>query len=94
MPRWRPTPGFPVSATDSRLVTVAYDADIGAELWATQWNCLVDGTDNGKVIVVIAYEREVYLGGITTTAAGDLDYLPAWLRHTARPGAVREGTRL
>ncbi len=66
---------FSVAATDSRVVTVAYDAATGAELWSQEWDNRIDATDNGKVIAVSADGRQVYVGGVTTTPSGDLDYL-------------------
>lgn len=65
---------FSIAATDSRVVTVAYDAKTGAELWSQEWDNLPDGVDNGKVIEVSADGREVYVGAVTSVGPGDLDY--------------------
>ncbi len=68
--------GFPVgTATDSRLTTTAYDAATGAVLWARSWDNRPDGTDNAKGIAVAPDGDEVYVTGVTTTPAGDLDYV-------------------
>lgn len=66
---------FPVSATDSRLVTVAYDANTGAEIWSTTWDGRPDGIDNGLAVAVSTDGSELYAGGITTATDGSLDYV-------------------
>lgn len=68
--------GYPVGgATDARIVTVAYDAATGAELWEQTWDGLPDGTDVGKAIAVAPNGRTVVIGGVTTTSARSLDYV-------------------
>jgi hypothetical protein len=80
--------GFPVgTATDSRIVTVAFDAATGAERWAATWDARPDGTDNGKVVAFAPDSRLVFVGGITTATAGDLDYVT--LAFDARTGKRR-----
>lgn len=66
---------YSIAATDSRIVTVAYDAATGAELWARSWDNRTDGTDNSKVVITSADGREVYVGGVTTSTSGHLDYV-------------------
>jgi hypothetical protein len=68
--------GFPVGgATDSQLMTVAYDMASGSLLWAAHWDGRPDATDNGKAIAVSPDGTEVYVSGVTTSALGDLDYV-------------------
>lgn len=68
--------GYPVGdATDAHIVTVAYDAHTGAELWASTWDGLPDGTDVGKAITITPDGRTVVVGGVTTTQARTLDYV-------------------
>jgi hypothetical protein len=68
--------GYPVgSATDSHMVTVAYDAVTGAELWSRTWDNRPDGTDNAKTIAVTRNGKTVVIGGVTTTASDGLDYV-------------------
>ena len=67
--------GFPVGATDSRIVTVAYDSATGTERWSSIWDGNPAGVDNGNVVVFSADSRSVYIGGVTTPTAGDLDYV-------------------
>lgn len=76
--------GYPVGATDSRIFTMALDTATGAELWATSWDGRPDGTDNPKGIVVAPDGDEVYVTGVTTTAAGDLDYVTLGYRADGR----------
>jgi hypothetical protein len=66
--------GFPVGATDSRIVTVAYDANTGAEQWVQSWDGLPNGVDAGKTIAISPDGRTVVVGGVTRTATG-LDYV-------------------
>jgi hypothetical protein len=80
--------GFPVgTATDSRIVTVAFDAATGAERWAATWDARPDGTDNGKVVDFAPHGRLVFVGGITSATGGDLDYVT--LAYDARTGKRR-----
>ena len=67
--------GFPVGATDSRIVTVAYDSVTGAERWSQTWDGNPDGVDNGNAVAFSPDGRFVYIGGVTTPAPGDLDYV-------------------
>ncbi len=67
--------GFPVGATDSRIVTVSYDSATGAELWSATWDGSPAGVDNGNVVAFSPDGRSVYIGGVTTAAAGELDYV-------------------
>ncbi len=67
--------GFPVGATDSQLMTVAFDTADGSVRWASHWDARTDGTDNGKAIAVSPDGAEVYVSGVTTSARGDLDYV-------------------
>src|SRR5437588_300695 len=67
--------GFPVGATDSRIVTVAYDPATGAERWSQTWDGNPAGVDNGNVVAFSPDGRSVYIGGVTTPAAGELDYV-------------------
>src|SRR2546421_6410669 len=67
--------GFPVGATDSRIVTVAYDSATGAERWSQTWDGKPDGVDNGNFVVFSPDSRSVYIGGVTTAAAAELDYV-------------------
>jgi len=66
---------FPVGATDSRIVTVAYDAATGTERWSQIWDGNPAGTDNGVVIAFAPDGRSVYVGGITAPSPGELDYV-------------------
>src|SRR5438874_5267458 len=43
--------GFPVGATDSRIVTVGFDAATGVELWSATWDNSPSGTDNAVAVV-------------------------------------------
>jgi hypothetical protein len=76
--------GFPVGAKDSWIATTAYDAMTGAVLWSATWDNRPDGTDSPKGIVVAPDGREVYVTGITTTAAGDMDYVTLGYRGDGR----------
>ena len=67
--------GFPVGATDSRIVTVAYDSATGVERWSATWDGNPAAVDNGVVVAFGPDGRSVYVGGVTTPAAGDLDYV-------------------
>jgi hypothetical protein len=66
---------FPVGATDARIITVAYDAATGSEIWSATWDGLPDGTDAGKEIGVSPDGKTVVVGGVTTTAARNLDFV-------------------
>src|SRR5437868_7627157 len=66
---------FPVGATDSRIVTVAYDSATGAERWSATWDGNPTGVDNGNFIAFGPDSRSVFVGGVTTAAAGELDYV-------------------
>jgi DNA-binding beta-propeller fold protein YncE len=66
---------FPVGATDSRIVTVAYDAATGTERWSATWDGNPAGIDNGLVVAFSPDGRFVYVGGVTTPAPGELDYV-------------------
>ena len=66
---------FPVAATDSRLTTTAYDTGDGRVLWSTAWDGRDDATDNGKQVVVSPDGSQVFATGVTTSPAGDLDYV-------------------
>lgn len=66
---------FPVAATDARLTTTAYDTSDGRVLWSTAWDGRPDATDNGKKVVVSPDGAQVFATGVTTSAAGDLDYV-------------------
>jgi outer membrane protein assembly factor BamB len=66
---------FPVSAKDSRVFTTAYDTATGRELWSASWDARPDAVDNGNYLVVAPDDREVYVAGVTTGGAGDLDYV-------------------
>ena len=80
--------GYPVGgATDSHIVTVAFDAVTGAERWAAIWDARPDGVDNGKVVAFAPNGRVVFVGGITSATGGDLDYVT--LAYDARTGKRR-----
>ena len=66
---------FPVGATDSHIVTVAYDSATGAERWSQTWDGTPTGVDNGNVVAFSPDGRLVYIGGVTSGAAGGLDYV-------------------
>ena len=66
---------FPVGATDSRIVTVAYDAATGVERWSATWDGNSAAVDNSKVVSFSPDGRSVYVGGITTGAPGALNYV-------------------
>lgn len=66
---------FPVGATDSRIVTVAFDAATGAERWSATWDGSSTGIDNSKVVSFSPDGRMVYIGGITSRAGGALAYV-------------------
>lgn len=67
--------GFPVGATDSQLLTVAFNTADGSLRWASHWDGRADGTDNGKAVAVSPDGAEVYVSGVTTSPLGDLDYV-------------------
>ena len=70
--------GYPVGgATDSQLLTAAFRASDGTRLWSAHWDGRPDATDNGKAIAVSPDGSEVYVGGVTTSALGDLDFVTA-----------------
>lgn len=70
--------GYPVGgATDSQLLTAAFRTSDGGLLWSAHWDGRPDGTDNGKAIAVSPDGSQVYVSGVTTAAAGDLDYVTA-----------------
>ncbi len=75
---------FPVGATDSRMVTTSFDTSSGAVVWSASWDNRPDGTDSSKAIVVAPDGREVYVTGVTTTPAGDLDYVTVGYRSDGR----------
>ena len=75
---------FPVSATDSRITTVSYAADTGAEEWSAVWDGRPDGVDAGKNVQLSPDGRTVVVGGVTSVASGDLDYV--LLGYDARTG--------
>jgi hypothetical protein len=66
---------FPVSATDSRIVTVAYDAATGMERWSQSWDNSSTGIDNAVAVAFSPDGRFVYVGGITMPAPGEIDYV-------------------
>ena len=66
---------FPVGATDSRIVTVAYDSATGTERWSATWDNNPAGTDNSVIIAFSPDGRSVYVGGITAPTPGELDYV-------------------
>jgi hypothetical protein len=66
---------FPVGATDSRIVTVAYDSATGAERWSATWDNSPTGTDNSAVVAFSPDGHSVYVGGITMPTPGELDYV-------------------
>src|SRR2546423_4313386 len=66
---------FPVSATDSRIVTVAYDSATGAERWSATWDNNPAGTDNGVIIAFSPDGCSVYVGGGTAPTPRWLGYL-------------------
>jgi len=66
---------FPVGATDSRIVTVGFDAATGAELWSATWDNNPSGTDNGVVVAFSPNGRSVFVGGVTAPTPGELDYV-------------------
>jgi len=66
---------FPVGATDSRIVTVAYNSATGTELWSQTWDGTPTGVDNGNVVAFSPDSSLVYIGGVTSGAAGELDYV-------------------
>ncbi|HVM21016.1 MAG TPA: PQQ-binding-like beta-propeller repeat protein, partial [Egibacteraceae bacterium] len=66
---------YSIVATDAQMVTVAYDAATGQELWSRIWDGRPDATDVGKTITVTPNGRTVIVGGVTTTAERDLDYV-------------------
>lgn len=68
--------GYPVGgATDAHIVTVAYDAGTGQELWSVAWDGRPDGTDVGKAIAVSPDGKTVVVGGVTTAESRSLDYV-------------------
>lgn len=68
--------GYPVGgATDAHIVTVAYDAATGQELWSRAWDGHPDATDAGKTVAVSPDGKTVVVGGVTTTQSRDLDYV-------------------
>jgi hypothetical protein len=67
--------GYPVVATDAHIVTVAYDAHTGDELWSLAWDGRPDATDAGKTIAVSPNGKTVVVGGVTSSESGDLDYV-------------------
>jgi len=66
---------FPVGATDSRIVTVGYDATTGVERWSATWDNNPAGTDNGVIVHFSPDGRSVYVGGVTAPTPGELDYV-------------------
>ena len=80
-----------MSATDSRITTVSYDADTGAEEWAAVWDGRPDGVDAGKTVRLSPDGRTVVVGGVTSVASGDLDYV--LLGYDARTGDSSGATR-
>ena len=66
---------FPVGATNSRIVTVAYDAATGVERWSQTWYNNSNETDNGVVVAFAPDGHAVYVGGITMPSPGELDYV-------------------
>ena len=66
---------YPVGATDAHIVTVAYDAQSGQELWSRTWDARPDGTDAGKTIAVSADGKTVVVGGVTSSASNALDFV-------------------
>jgi hypothetical protein len=79
--------GFPITATDSRLVTVAYDAATGDELWSSTWDGRPDGTDTGKQIGVTSDGRTVIVGGVSVTETDGMDYVT--VAYDAQDGSER-----
>src|SRR2546421_11594188 len=67
--------GIPVGATDSRIVTVGFDAATGVELWSATWDNSPSGTDNAVAVVFSPDGRRVYVGGITMPTPGEIDYV-------------------
>ena len=66
---------FPVGASDSRIVTVAYDSTTGAERWSRTWDNSPTGVDNGNVVLFSPDGGTVYIGGVTSADNGELDYV-------------------
>jgi hypothetical protein len=66
---------FSVSATDSRIETVAYDAASGRELWNSSWEAARPGTDASKVIDITPDGRTLLVGGVTRAEGNALDYV-------------------
>lgn len=66
---------FPVGATDSRIVTVAFDAATGAERWSATWDGNPAGDDNGNFIAFSPDGQSVFVSGITTATNRDLNYV-------------------
>ena len=67
--------GFPVGATDSRIVTVAYDAATGAERWSATWDNSTSSVDNPVAVRFSPDGRSVYVGAITAPNSGEVDYV-------------------
>jgi WD40 repeat protein len=74
--------GWPVGDVDSRIVTTAYSTASGAALWSSSWDGRPDAVDNPKGIVVSPDGRSVFVTGVTSAAAGDLDYVTLAYRAT------------
>lgn len=72
--------GWPIGDVDSRIVTTAYSTASGAALWSSSWDGRPDAVDNPKGIVVSPDGRSVFVTGVTTATAGDLDYVTFELR--------------
>lgn len=68
--------GYPVGgATDAHIVTVAYEAATGREIWSLVWDGRPDATDAGKTIAVAPNGKTVVVGGVTSSAENTLDYV-------------------
>lgn len=68
--------GFPVGATDGRIVTVAFDSQTGAERWAATWDGRADALDNSVAARFSPDGARVFVGGVTTPeTSGDLNYV-------------------
>jgi len=73
--------GFPVGATDSHVVTAAFDAATGSVRWSAVWDGRPDATDNGNDV---AFSPDGSDGGWlrldATRTSRELDGLPSMLR--------------
>ena len=76
--------GWPIGDVDSRMVTTAYSTATGDALWSATWDGRPDAVDNPKAIAVSPDGREVYVTGVTSAAAGDLDYVTVAYRADGR----------